>query len=98
MGDDLLVGLDALHVDAVLLLPDDHGPPQLALLPLLLRAARRDWLHRLPRPAPIGCSGIWLKQTPQNTTLSSCLEGLHIVEMVYASHPEGLVVWQNIIL
>jgi len=28
MGDDAEVGPDDLHVDAVLLLPDDHRPPQ----------------------------------------------------------------------
>ena len=35
VADDSLVGLDGLHVDAVLLVPDSEDPPASALLPLL---------------------------------------------------------------
>lgn len=55
MGDDSHVGLDDLHVDAVLLLADDDRPPQFAVLPLLLGAVRRDGVVGLAHPAPVGC-------------------------------------------
>lgn len=55
MGDDSHVGLDDLHVDAVLLLADDDRPPQFAVLPLLLCAVRRDGVVGLTHPAPVGC-------------------------------------------
>lgn len=62
MGDDPHVGLDDLHVDAVLLLPDDHRPPEPAVLALLLRAVRRDRVVRLARRAPLGCVGVWRRE------------------------------------
>lgn len=55
MGDDSHVGLNDLHVDAVLLLPNDDRPPQFAILALLLDAVCRDWIIRLTCPTPIGC-------------------------------------------
>lgn len=58
MGDDSHVRLNDLHVDAVLLLPDDDGPPQFAVLALLLGAVRRDSIVRLTRPTPIGHIGV----------------------------------------
>ena len=58
VGDDSHVGLDDLHVDAVLLLPDDDCPPQFAVLPLLLSAVRRDWIVMLTRSTPVGCVGV----------------------------------------
>lgn len=57
VGDDPHVGLDDLHVDAVLLLPDDHRPPQLPVLPLLLQAVCRDGVVGLVHPAPVGRLG-----------------------------------------
>ena len=42
--DDLLVGLDGLHVHALLLVPDAEHPPAPPLLPLL---GGRELLHRL---------------------------------------------------
>lgn len=47
MGDDFLVGLNALHVDAMLLLADDDRPPQLPVLTLLLCTVSRDRFMRL---------------------------------------------------
>lgn len=58
MGDDSLVGLDDLHVDAVLLLSYDDGPPQPAVLTLLLGAVGWNGVPRLVRPTPIGCIGV----------------------------------------
>ena len=58
MGDDPHVRLDDLHVDAMLLLPDDHRPPQLPVLPLLLSAVRWDGVVGVTGPAPVGCVGI----------------------------------------
>lgn len=55
MGDDSHVGFDNLHVDAMLLLPDDDRPPQFAILTLLLSAVGWDWIIRLTCPTSIGC-------------------------------------------
>lgn len=55
MGDDSHVGLDNLHVDAVLLLPDDDRPPQFAILTLLLSAVGWYWIIRLTCPTFTGC-------------------------------------------
>lgn len=59
MGDDSHVGLDDLHVDAMLLLADDHRPPQLDVLTLVLGAVRRDGFVRLARTTPALRFGIW---------------------------------------
>lgn len=58
VGDDPHVGLDDLHVDTVLLLPDDHRPPKLPVLPLLLDAVRGDGVVGLVHPAPVGRLGV----------------------------------------
>ena len=58
MGDDSHVRLNDLHVDAMLLLPDDDRPPQLAVLTLLLSAVRRDWIVLLTSPTLIGGIGV----------------------------------------
>lgn len=59
MGDDPHVGFDDLHVDAVLLLSDDHRPPQPDVLPLLLGAVGGDRLTRVARATPAGRAGFW---------------------------------------
>lgn len=48
MADDLLVGLDGLHVHPVILLPDAKHPPASALLPLLVSGVLLHRLHPLP--------------------------------------------------
>lgn len=61
VGDDPHVGLDDLHVDAVLLLPDDDRPPQPDILPLLLSAVRGDGIVGLTGAPPAGHAGFWRK-------------------------------------
>lgn len=61
VGDDPHVGLDDLHVDAVLLLPDDDRPPQPDVLPLLLGAVGGDGIVGLAGAPPAGRAGFWRK-------------------------------------
>lgn len=61
VGDDPHVGLDDLHVDAVLLLPDDDRPPQPDVLPLLLGSVRGDGIVGLAGAPPAGRAGFWRK-------------------------------------
>ena len=58
MRDDSLVRLNTLHVDAVLLLPDDDCPPQFGVLSLLLCTVFWDSLARLPVCFLIGPLGV----------------------------------------
>lgn len=69
MGYNSLVGLDDLHVDAVFLLSNDHGPPQLPILTLLLRATCGDRLARLLLRCTIGCWGFWFGAKGRNTAI-----------------------------
>lgn len=68
VGDDPHVGFDDLHVDAVLLLPDDHRPPQTDVLPLLLGAVRGDRIPGVAGATPAGPAGLWY-QTEQHTSV-----------------------------
>lgn len=61
VGDDPHVGLDDLHVDAVLLLSDDYRPPQSDVLPLLLGAVRGDRIVRLAGATPAGRARLWYR-------------------------------------
>lgn len=65
VGDDPHVGLDDLHVDAVLLLPNDDRPPQADVLPLLLGAVCGDEIIGLAGASPAGRAGLW-QQTNNN--------------------------------
>ena len=58
MGDDPLVGLNALHVDAVLLLSDDHRPPEPGILLLLLSTGGGDGLAGLTARTPAARPGL----------------------------------------
>ena len=52
------VGLNALHVDAVLLLSDDHRPPEPGILLLLLSTGGGDGLAGLTARTPAARPGL----------------------------------------
>lgn len=66
MGDNSLVGLNDLHVNAVFLLSDDHCPTQLPILTLFLRATCGNRLARLLLP----CWGFWFGAKGRNTAIT----------------------------